>query len=133
MLVPDASALIAALTVDTDYGERVRSALVAGGQLHAPYVVDLEVLSGIRGLLAGGKLSSRRADQARDDYWDLAITRHPHRALAERVWELRHNLTVYDAAYVALAELVGSAVLTLDDAMATAPGIDCVVELMPKD
>ncbi len=130
MLVPDASAVLAALTIDGAYGERARSALAAGGHLHAPHLLDLEVLSGLRGLLTGGKLTSRRADQARRDYWDLALTRHPMHALAERVWDLRHNLTVYDAAYVALAELVGSRVLTADRAMAADTRVACAVELI---
>ncbi|CAN5804656.1 hypothetical protein BH23ACT10_BH23ACT10_07400 [soil metagenome] len=86
MLVLDASVLLAALTVDMSQGDRARSALVAGEPLHAPHVVDLKALLGICGLLAGGKLTSRRAGQVRTDFWDLAIRRHPNRGLVERVW-----------------------------------------------
>jgi predicted nucleic acid-binding protein len=130
MLVPDASAVLTALTVDGDAGEAARTTLTDSGPLHAPHVLDLEVLSGLRGLLMGQKLTARRADQSRHDFWGLAITRHPHRALAERVWQLRHNLSVYDAAYVALAEVLDAPLLTADAAMRDAPGVACAVEVV---
>lgn len=130
MLVPDASAMLAALTVDGDKGEAARTKLTDSGPLHAPHVLDLEVLSGLRGLLLGQKLTARRADQIRYDFWDLAVTRHPHRAVAERVWQLRHNLSVYDAAYVALAEVLDAPLLTADAAMLGAPGITCPVQVV---
>lgn len=131
MLVPDASAMLAALTVDTPDGASARSALQAAAGLHAPHLLDLEVLSGLRGLLIGGKIEARRAAQSRTDFWDLPIARYPHRALSERVWELRHNLSVYDAAYVALAEILGATLLTSDAALTRAPGIGCDVQRIP--
>ena len=130
MLVPDASAVLTALTVDGEAGETARAKLTDAGPLHAPHVLDLEVLSALRGLLMGHKLTARRADQSRQDFWDLAVTRHPHRALAERVWQLRHNLSVYDAAYVALAEVLGAPLLTADAAMRGAPSVACPVEVV---
>lgn len=130
MLVPDASVVLRALTVDGAEGERARVALEVEGPLHAPHLVDLEVLSGVRGLLIGRKLEDRRAAQAREDYWDLPIVRHPHRALAARIWELRHNLSVYDAAYVALAEAVDAPLLTADTAMLSVPGVACAVRTL---
>lgn len=130
MLVPDASAVLAALTVDCEAGETARARLAGSGPLHAPHLLDLEVLSGLRGLLMGHKLTARRTDQSRRDFWNLAVTRHPHRALAERVWQLRHNLTVYDAAYVALAEVLDAPLLTADAALPDVPGVACAVELV---
>lgn len=131
MLVPDASVVLTALTVDTAAGAAVRSTLTTNPSLHAPHMLDLEVLSGLRGLLVGGRIEQRRADQSRTDFWALPITRYPHRALADRIWQLRHNLTVYDAAYVALAEILDATLLTADAGMATAPGIRCAVQAVP--
>lgn len=127
MLVPDASAVLRALTVDGPEGEDARAALESERPLQAPYLLDLEFLSGVRGLVIGDKLEDRRAAQARGDYWDLPIIRHPHRALSQRVWELRHNLSVYDAAYVALAEAVGAPLLTADAAMPSVRDVACDV------
>lgn len=130
MIVPDASALLVALTVDSAPGDAVRERLAEAAPLHAPHVVDLEVLSGIRGLALGGKLDPRRADQARADWRDTRISRHAHHPFEGRIWQLRHNLTVYDAAYVATAEILGCVLLSGDAAMGEAPGVDCEVELI---
>lgn len=127
MIVPDASALLVALTVDSPAGDAVRERLAEAVPLHAPHVVDLEVLSAIRGLALGGKLDTRRADQALADWRDTRITRHAHHPFEGRVWQLRHNLTVYDAAYVATAEALGCALLSGDADLDAAPGVRCEI------
>ncbi len=90
--------------------------------LHAPALLDLEVLSALRRLALGGELSERRAGEAVDDLVALPILRHAHAALLARVWQLRANMTPYDAAYVALAEGLGdgAVLLTLDRRLARA-------------
>jgi predicted nucleic acid-binding protein len=100
--------------------------------LHAPELIDLEILSVLRRLATRGRVDAKRATRALDDMLDLAILRYPHRALAWRVWELRSNLTPYDASYVALAEAVGCPLVTFDRAFAKCPGLRCDVELLPS-
>src|SRR4051794_5833962 len=81
--------------------------------LHAPHLLDVEVLSALRRLVAAGEASPTRAEDALGDFLDLPITRHPHDFLARRIWELRDNVSAYDAAYLALAEVVADAGATL--------------------
>lgn len=130
MIVADASAVLVALTVDADAGDAVRAQLVDGGPLHAPHVVDLEVLSAIRGLASAGKLDDRRAAQALQDWVDTLVVRYAHHPFARRIWELRHNLTTYDAVYVALAETLGCPLLTADEAFRKTPAVGCEVILV---
>ena len=77
-----------------------------------------------------GALDPRRAGQAITDLIDLPVNRAPHRPLLPRCWELRNNLTVYDAAYVALAEALETSVLTSDARMSRASGLKCSIELV---
>lgn len=129
MLVVDASVLAVALADDGRDGDKARARL-RGEQLAAPELVDLEVASVLRGQLAGGHLDIRRAELALADLIDLPVQRAPHRPLLTRCWELRTNLTVYDAAYVALAEALDSDLLTGDTRLAKAPGPRCRIEVM---
>jgi len=128
MLVVDASAIVAALVGsprDRTLTERLRGA----GELRAPHLVDVELLHTLRRLVARGDLTSDRADDARTDFADLLIVRHPHTPLADRVWALRHNLTAYDATYVALAEALAAPLVTCDARLANAPGASVRIEL----
>jgi predicted nucleic acid-binding protein len=129
VIVVDASVLVTGLADDGGDGDRVRERL-RNERLAAPQVIDLEVASAWRRLLAAGHLDERRAALALADLAALRIERAPHRSLLERCWELRDDLTIYDAAYVALAELVGTVLLTGDARLANAPGIRCEVELV---
>jgi predicted nucleic acid-binding protein len=99
-----------------------------GGQLHAPHLIDVEVAHVLRRYAAVGELDERRAVQALTDLSDLQITRYPHFDLLPRIWELRQNLTAYDAAYIALAEALDATLLTRDRKLATAPGHTARVE-----
>ncbi len=128
-LVVDASVLAVALVDDGPDGDRARGWL-SGHALAAPELIELEVASVIRGLQRAGELDERRAELALADLVDLPIGLSPHRPLLARCWELRDNLTVYDASYVALAELLEAVLLTADERIARAPGIECEVELL---
>ena len=129
MIVVDASVVVTALADDGPDGDRVRARL-RGERLATPSVLDLEVASVLRRLAATGSLDDRRAVLALDDLRSLRIERAPHVRLLARCWELRQNLTVYDAAYVALAELTASILLTGDRRLAAAPGTTCTVEVL---
>ena len=89
--------------------------------LHAPELIELETLTALRGLARGGAVSDRRASEAVQDLALLRLVRYPHASLRERIWELRANLTGYDAAYLALSEaLDGATLLTADTGLAAA-------------
>jgi predicted nucleic acid-binding protein len=128
MLVVDTTALLGALLARAPAPGLVER-LAADGDLHAPHLVDIEVLHALRRLNARGELSDERAADARTDFDELALVRYPHVNLSDRIWELRHNLTAYDAAFVTLAELLGVPLVTCDRRMSTAPGHDAQVEL----
>src|SRR5690348_10945975 len=91
----------------------------------APELLDVEVGSAIRRLELGGRLSARRARTAMRDLEALPLARAPHRPLLDRCWELRHSLTFYDAAYVALAEITNDQLVTADGRLARASGPRC--------
>jgi predicted nucleic acid-binding protein len=128
MIVVDASVVVTALADDGPDGDAVRARL-RGERLVAPHLIDVEVLSAWRRLAAAGAIDDRRATLAIEDLRSLRVERVSHVELLERCWELRSNLTVYDAAYVALAELLDIALLTADTRLATAPGVRCPVEI----
>ena len=129
MLVVDASVVATALGDDGPDGDRVRARLL-GERLAAPELLDLEVASVLRGQLRAGSLDVRRAELALDDLAALPLQRAPHHALLSRCWELRDNLTIYDAAYVALAEALDADLLTGDRRLAKAPGPRCRIEVL---
>ncbi len=129
MIVVDASVVVAALGDDGPDGDLARLRL-RGERLAAPHLIDLEVISAWRRLASAGDLDARRVQLAIADLRDLRLDRVPHGPLLERCWELRANLTVYDAAYVAVAERLDAALLTADHRLAGAPGCRCGIELL---
>jgi predicted nucleic acid-binding protein len=129
VIVVDASVLATALGDDGPDGDRARARL-RGERLSAPELVDLEVASVLRRQVQGGAVDSRRAALALADLAALPLRRAPHRPLLVRCWELRDNLTVYDASYVALAEALDVTLLTGDGRLARAPGPRCRVEML---
>lgn len=129
MIVVDASVIVTALADDGPDGDQARERL-RGERLTAPHVIDLEVVSAWRRLTAGGELDERRARLALDDLQALRIERVRHGPLLDRCWELRDNITIYDAAYVALAELLDVTLVTTDSKLSKAPGARCEVEVL---
>lgn len=125
MIVVDASAVVAALIND---GPARRE--MAADQLHAPHLADSEVVSALRRQVATGRLSADEAWKALDTWRRLGLTRYPAVGMVERIWELRDNLSAYDATYVALAEGLGCALLTCDWRIGRAPGIRCAVTVV---
>lgn len=128
MLVVDTSAVLQAL-VALDPAPGLVDRLADDGDLHAPHLLDIEILHALRRLNALGELSDERAADARSDFRELAVMRYPHHDLSDRIWELRHNLTAYDAAFVALAETLEVPLITCDRRLGAAPGHSAHVEV----
>ncbi|MGH9128345.1 MAG: type II toxin-antitoxin system VapC family toxin [Acidimicrobiales bacterium] len=121
MIVVDAAAVVDALTVVQ--GNVDLRAHLAGEELHAPALLDFELVSALRGLTLSGCLSVTRAEDALTDFDDLAIQRWPNSdALRRQAFSLRHNLSSYDASYVALAEALECPLLTRDARLARSGG-----------
>jgi predicted nucleic acid-binding protein len=129
VLVVDASVLATALGDDGPDGDLARARL-RGERLAAPQLVDLEVASVLRRRTKARALDARRAGKALTDLLTMPLQRVPHRPLLMRCWELRDNLTPYDAAYVALAEALQATLLTADVRLASATGPLCQVEVL---
>jgi predicted nucleic acid-binding protein len=130
VIVVDASVLVSALIADDAAGAYARLRLDAEDLVCAPEVIDLEVANAWRRELLAGNISEDRSRLGLDDLADLPLVRMSHRPLMHRIWELRHNLTPYDAAYVALAEILDVTLLTVDGRSTRAPSLRCEVELI---
>lgn len=130
MIVIDASALAELVVGGTPRAARLAARIADPSEsLHAPHLIDLEVTSVLRSLVARQQLSGALATRAIGDLLALDITRYPHDVLVPRIWQLRGNLTVYDAAYIALAEGLRVPLVTCDGQLAAAPGNRAQVEL----
>ena len=130
MIVVDAAVLANVIGDDGADGRRARSELRVADQVAAPDLVDVETVAVLRKRWLAGALSERRFAIAIGDLEDLDVNRYPALALMRRAFELRANVTAYDAAYVALAEGLGCELLTGDGRLANAPGIRCAIRLM---
>jgi len=107
----------------TPAADSVEKVVFARGEtLHAPHLIDLEVAQVLRRYARDGLIDDQRARQALDDLAALPLIRYPHDVLIGRIWELRHNLTAYDAAYVALAEILPAVLITRDARLGSARG-----------
>jgi predicted nucleic acid-binding protein len=98
--------------------------------LHAPHLIDIEVAQVLRRYAIAGEAAEERCRAALADLADLPLTRYPHDFLLPRVWELRGNLTAYDAVYVSLAEALDAPLVTRDQRLANAPGHRARIELV---
>ena len=117
MIVVDASALLEVL-LNTPASARITERLFAEGEtLHAPHLLDLEVAQVLRRYARARELDAARGRQALEDLADLPLVRYPHDLFLSRIWELRNNVTAYDAAYLALAEALDAPLLTRDTAL----------------
>ena len=129
MIVVDASVVIEVL-LRSDVGAELEERLVEGDDpLHAPHLMDVEVAHALRRCAAHGDIDERHGGNALADLAAMSIERHPHQPLLERIWQLRHNLTAYDAAYLALAERLDAPLLTRDSGLASVGGHRARVEL----
>ena len=128
MIVVDTSAVLAALA-GRPADERLAARLAGDPDLHAPHLIDVEIIHALRGLVAGGHVTEDRAADVRSDFADLSIVRYPHHPLADRMWELRHNLTAYDAAFVALSEALRTPLITCDARLASTGARGTRIEL----
>ena len=130
MIVVDASALLEFL-LQTSLGARVEARLFGEeDELHAPHLLDVEVVQGLRRLVRTGEVSSGRAEEAIADLTDLDLHRHAHLDLLDRAWKLRDNISAYDAMYVALAEAIEAPIVTCDSPLAKAPGHRARIEVI---
>ena len=130
MIVVDASAMLEAL-LRTPAAKAVEKWLFDPRQtLYAPHLLDIEVAQVIRRYSANGEIDSERGRAALADLADFPLHRYPHDFLLPRIWDLRNNLTAYDAAYVALAEALDAPLLTRDRRLAAAAGYHARVELV---
>jgi predicted nucleic acid-binding protein len=127
VLVVDASVIAPVVADAGPDGVRFRQRL-HGEQVAAPGLLRVEVLSMIRRQLQVGTLDVTQAEQAVTDLVDLPITVYPAAPLLPRCWQLRDNLTAYDACYIALAETLGCTLLTADARLSRAPGTRCTIE-----
>lgn len=127
MIVVDASAAVSALLHD---GEARR--LLAAESIHAPHLVDAEVVSVLRRQVASGLLTSQEGRQALDVWSRLGLIRYAAPPLLERIWELRETVTAYDAMYVALAENLDCSLVTADARLSGANGPRCTITVVPR-
>jgi len=125
LLVVDTSAVVAALLGDCP---DLEARLAGDGDQHAPHLVDVEFLHVLRWLCGRGALTDHQAEQALRNFARLAIRRYSHVPLTGRIWELRAHLTAYDAAFVALAEILDVPLLTMDRKLARAHGPRVTIE-----
>jgi predicted nucleic acid-binding protein len=129
VIVVDASVVAVALADDGRDGDHARDRL-RGERLTAPELVDLEAASVWRRQVREGVMDARRAALALADLAALPLRRAAHRPLLQRCWELRENVTIYDAPYVALAEALAVTLLTGDQRLARAIGPRCHIEVL---
>jgi len=130
VIVADASAVLE-LLLNTPTGARVGRRLSSPNEtIHAPELLDIEVLQVLRRYARDGALGESRAEEALLDLTDLPIERYGHGAMRERVWQLRHSLTAYDGVYVALAEALGATLVTCDARLSRSHGHGATIELV---
>lgn len=130
MIVADASIVVSALLSNSGAGARARERLRQDPDLHVPHLLDVEVTAALRRRVRLGQTGADTAVQVLEDLADLAAMRWDHGPLLPRVWELRENVTAYDACYVVLAEMLDAALVTSDLRLARAPGLRCAVDVL---
>jgi predicted nucleic acid-binding protein len=128
MLVLDASAAVDYLLCRGDRGEWVADRMAGLREIAAPALLDLEVTAAFRSMVRRRMIDSRRARIALVDLASLPARRYPHGGLVDRAWELRDSMTVYDAAYVALAEALDLPLVTTDARLGRATGHRAMIE-----
>jgi predicted nucleic acid-binding protein len=127
VIVADASAAVSALL-----NSGAARDLLASERVHVPHLVDVEVTSALRRSAAAGRMTAAQGSAALGTWRRLGVTRHAVTGLLDRIWELRENVTSYDATYVALAEALDCPVVTADGRLGRAPGLRCPVTIVPR-
>lgn len=127
MIVLDASAAVSALL----NAGPARTSL-ADEAVHVPHLIDAELAHTLRRQVLGRSLAAADGWTALDTWRRLGVVRHPINGLLDRVWELRENVSAYDASYLALAEALGCALLTADARLGRVPGLRCAVTVVPR-
>ena len=127
MIVLDASAAVSALV---NAGE-ARAAL-ADDSVHVPHLIDSEIAHAMRRQVLNRSVSPDDGWSALDTWRRLGVVRHPVAGLLDRVWQLRENVSAYDASYLALAEALGCALLTADARLSRVPGLRCPITVVPR-
>jgi predicted nucleic acid-binding protein len=130
LIVVDASALIEVLLGTSDASRVAERFYAEGETLHAPHLLDVEVAQVLRRYALADMLSVQRGAEALEDLADFPIARYPHQPFLSRIWDLRHNVTAYDAAYLALAEALAAPLVTRDAKLASAAGHQARIELV---
>jgi predicted nucleic acid-binding protein len=114
-----------------DAFERIAARLEqSASNIHAPHLIDFEVISAMRRLVIQRSVNVERAQEGLSDFAAIAIVRYPAGGLTDRIWELRANMTVFDAAYIALAEALDAPLVTTDARLARAPGHRAEIQLV---
>lgn len=127
MIVVDTSAAVSALLNDGQARQLLRSE-----RLHAPHLIDSEIASALRRQVQQGRVAASDGWNALDVWRRIAMTRYPVIGLLDRVWELRDNLSAYDATYVALAEKLDCALVTADARLSNAAQVRCPITVVPR-
>ena len=127
MIVVDASVALAALL----NAGPARQAL-GSEQLHVPHLIDSEIANGLRRGVAGGRIGADAGWAALATWQRLAMVRYPAFGILDRVWQLRDNLSAYDATYVALAEQLDCPLVTVDRRLSRSPGLRCPITVLPR-
>jgi predicted nucleic acid-binding protein len=130
VIVVDASALVEVLLRTPAAAQVEKRMFVTDQTMHAPHLLDIEVAHAIRRYAASGEISDERGRHALVDLADLPVQRYPHAVLLPRIWSLRHSISAYDAAYVALAEALDANLITRDKRLAAASGHHATIELV---
>ena len=130
MIVIDSSAVLEVL-LRTQIAPHIEERIFSSGEtLHAPHLIDVEVTQVLRRYCLSGVLTPEQGLEMVADLVDFPITRYPHDVFLPRIWELRHNITAYDAVYVALAEVLSAPLFTRDARLSSASGHKATIELL---
>ena len=129
MFVLDASGAVE-LLLNTVAGQRLAERMDDQAEtIHAPHLIDVEVAHVLRRYTLRGLLSSTRCERALDQWRELEVERYSHGLFLDRMWQLRHNVSAYDAAYVALTEALSTILVTGDGRLSRTPGLAIRIEL----
>jgi len=130
VIVVDASAMLEVLLRTPASAAAEQRLFDPGETVHAPHLLDVEVAQVVRRYALTGQVDQERCRMALDDLAEFPLRRYPHDVLLQRVWELRNNLTAYDAVYVALAEALDAPLVTRDQRLASAAGHHARISLV---